>query len=267
MELHPSWKGFIQLSLVTIPVKAITAHETEREVQLHQIHKDCNQRINYKKTCKVHGEVRQNDIIRGYEYEKDHYVIINDEELSKQRQQNDHAVHINGFVDADKVEWLYFEGKNYYLIPDGKVGQKPYALLRETMAEANTIALANIILSSRQHLVVLKPHHKLIAMSVLYYNDQVKADTDIEPYVEDVPLDASEKELTRTLIGATSIREFDLKLYRDDYRENILKLVEMKAQGKEIIETEKSEEPKILNLMDALKKSVEEALKDQKKVG
>jgi DNA end-binding protein Ku len=267
MDLHPSWKGFIQLSLVTIPVKAITAHETEREVQMHQLHRDCNQRINYKKICQVHGEVSKNDIIRGYEYAKDQYVIIEDEDISKLRTQSDHAVHIDGFVGADKIEWLYFEGKNYYLVPDGKIGQKPYALLRETMAEAGSIALANIILSSRRHLVILRPHNRLIAMSVLYHHDQIREERKFEPYVEDVKLDSSEKELTRTLLMATEIKKLDIESYKDDYRENILKLIDMKIQGKEIVEADKGEEPKIANLMDALKKSVELAVKEQKRAG
>ena len=265
MEPHASWKGFIQLSLVTIPVKAITAHETEREVQMHQLHRGCNQRINYKKICKEHGEVKQGDIVRGYEYVKDRYVIIEDDEISKLRTQSDHAVHINGFVGADKIESLYLEGKNYYLIPDGKIGQKPYALLREAMAESGSIALANIIISSRRHLVALKPHKKLISMSVLYYHDQVKAGSEFEKYVEDVELDPNEKELTRTLFKATEISEFDIKDYQDDYRDNILKLIDLKVQGKEIVEAEKSEGPVIINLMEALKKSVELTVQQQKR--
>jgi|SRR3990172_1501512 DNA end-binding protein Ku len=267
MELHSSWKGFIQLSLVTIPVKAITVHETEREVPLHQLHKDCNQRINYKKICKVHGEVKQSDIIHGFEYVKDQYVVIEDNEISKLRSQSDHAVHINGFAGADKLEWLYLEGKNYYLIPDGKIGQKPYALLRDSLAEKNSIALANIIISSKEHLVVLRPYKKLIAMSELYYHDQVKEENEFEKYVEDVELEPNEKELTRTLINATEIKEFDIKDYKDDYREKILKLIDIKVQGKEVVAAEKSEEPVIINLMDALKKSVELTVKQQKIAG
>jgi DNA end-binding protein Ku len=257
MELHSSWKGFLQLSLVTIPVKAVTVHETEREVPLHQLHKDCNQRINYKKICKVHGEVKQSDIMRGFEYVKDQYVIIDDDEISKLRTQSDHAVHVNGFIGADKIEWLFLEGKNYYLIPDGKVGQKPYALLRDSMAEANNIALASIIISSKEHLVVLRPYKKLIAMAELYYHDQVRAENDFEKYIEDVELEPGEKELTRTLINATEIKNFDIRDYKDDYREKILKLIDIKVQGKEVVAAEKSEQPVILNLMEALKKSVE----------
>lgn len=266
MEIHASWKGFIQLSLVTIPIKAITAHDTEREVQMHQLHKDCNQRINYKKVCKVHGEVQQNDIVHGYEYTKDQYVIIQDEDLSKLRSQSDHAVHIKGFVSLDKLDWLFLEGKNYYLIPDGKIGQKPYALLRETMAENNLFALASIIISTRQHLVVLKPRKKLIAMAVLFHHDQLKSEHEYEFFIEDVELEPGERDLTRTLISASAIKDFDFKNYKDDYRESVLKLIELKIQGKDIVETKKSEEPKIINLMDALKKSVEQAVKEQKRI-
>lgn len=267
MEPHISWKGFIQLSLVTIPVKAITAHETEREVQMHQLHRDCNQRINYKKTCSVHGEVKQADIVRGYEFVKDRYVIIQDEEISKLRKQSDHAVHVNGFISAERLEWIYLEGKNYYLIPDGKIGQKPYALFRDAMAESDRSALATIIISSRQHLVVLRPRNKLIAMAVLYYHDQVRTGDQLEQYVDDVGLEPGEKELTRTLLGATEITDFDIGNYQDDYREQILTLIDLKMKGKEIVAAEKSEEPVIANLMEALKRSVEMTVEQRKKAG
>jgi DNA end-binding protein Ku len=267
MELHSVWKGFIQLSLITIPVKAVTAHETGREVQMHQLHKDCNQRINYQKVCKVHGEVHQQDIVRGYENAKDQYVIIRDEELSKLRSQNDHTLHIGGFVEADRIDPMYFGGQNYYLVPDGKIGQKPYALLRDSMAENGRFAMASIILTAREHLVVLRPHNKLIAMSVLYYQDQVKPETEIASGVEDIVPEPGEKDLTNTLVAATTIKNFDFGGYRDNYRENVLKLIELKVEGREIVESEKSEEPKIINLMEALKKSVELAVKDQKLTG
>ena len=264
MEPHTSWKGFIQLSLVTIPVKAITTHESEREVQMHQLHRGCNQRINYKKICKVHGEVKQADIVRGYEFGKDQYVIVEDEEISKLRTRSDHALHINGFIDADRLEWLYLEGKNYFLLPDGPVGQRPYALLRDAMAEAGSYALATVIISSRQQLVVLKPYKKLIAMAVLYYHDQVRPVEEFETFVDDVKLEAGEKELTRTLLGATELKNFDIRDYQDDYREKILALVDLKVQGKEIVAAEKNEEPAITNLMEALKKSVEMTVQQRK---
>ncbi len=267
MEIHSSWKGFVQLSLVTIPVKAVTAHETEREVPMHQLHKDCNLRINYQKICKVHGEVRQNEIVHGYEYAKDNYVLVSDDEIGKLRTQNDHAVHISGFVRDDSLDWLYFEGKNYFLLPDGKIGQKPYALLRESMKENNCYAIAKIVLSTKDHLVALKPHGKLIAMSVLYHKDQIKSEEELSSLVEDVELAQDEMTLTRTLVGATAIADFDIGNYKDEYRENILKLIELKISGKEVVESEKSEEPKIVDLMEALKKSVEQAVQEAKRAG
>jgi len=263
MPLHSSWKGFIQLSLVTIPVKAFTAHDTGREVSLHQLHRDCNQRIKYHKICPEHGELDQSQIIHGYEYTKEQYVIIQDEEISKLRSQNDHAVRIYGFVDTLSLDYLFLEGQNYFLLPDGDVGQKPYALFRDSMKENNIFGLANIIITNREHLVALRPHNKLIAMSMLYHRDQVKEEPEFESYVKDVVPEQAEKELTKTLISATTIKNFDISAYRDNYRENILKLIELKVEGKEVVEVDKTEEPKIINLMDALKKSVEEAVKKQ----
>ncbi len=261
---HSSWKGFIQLSLVTIPVKAFTVHETEREVSLHQLHKDCNQRIKYQKVCPEHGELKPQDIIRGYEYTKDQYVVIEDEEIAKLRSENDHAVRIYGFVDAQSLDDLFLDGGNHFLLPDGDVGQKPYALFRDSMKENGEYALALVILTNREHLVVLRPRNKLIAMSSLYYRDQVKEEKEFEEYVKDVESAPGERELTKTLLAATTLKDFNLGSYKDDYRENILKLVDLKVEGKEIVAAEKPEEPKIVNLLDALKKSVEEAVNRQK---
>lgn len=264
---HTSWKGFIQLSLVTIPVRMITAHETEHDIQLHQLHRDCNQRINYKKTCRVHGDVKQSDIVRGYEFQKDRYVVIEDEEIAKLRSQSDHALRIHGFIGADRLEWLYLDGRNYYLVPDGAIGQKPYALLRDAMMEAGSVALATVIISSRQHLVLLKPRARLITMALLHYHDEIRGEGEFEKYVEDVSLEAGEKELTRTLVKATEIGDFDINDYKDDYREKVQQLIDLKVQGKEVVAAQKSEEPVIVNLMEALKKSVAMTVEQQKRAG
>ena len=129
MPPRTSWKGFIKLSLVSVPVKAFTANDPGAQIRLNQLHCDCNSRIAYKKVCPVHGEVGNDQIARGYEHAKGQYVVIEDEELGKLRTKSDHSVNIEGFVAPDALDPVYHAGRTYYLLPDGAVGQKPYRLL------------------------------------------------------------------------------------------------------------------------------------------
>ena len=135
MPPRAMFKGFIQLSLVSVPVKGFTAHATGSEIRLNQLHRECHSRIKYQKTCPTHGEVKNDDIVSGYEYAKDQYVIINPDEIQKMRKQSEKMIDITGFIEADQIEPIYFSGRTYYFVPDGPAGQKPYQLLRDAMAE------------------------------------------------------------------------------------------------------------------------------------
>ena len=258
MAPRTSWKGFLKLSLVSVPVKAYTANNTDEEIRLNQLHGECHGRVRYKKVCEAHGELKSEDIVSGYEYTKDQYVVIEEEELAKVRKQSDRSVAIDGFVAPDKIDPVYLAGKTYYLLPDGVAGNRPYALLVRGMVEANVVAVAQVVLSGREQLVMLRPQDGMLVMSVLNYPKKVRAAT---PYREELPEEkpsASELALANTLIGASTLAEFDFQTYRDAYVENLTKLIQMKVAGQEIVKATDAEEPKILNLMDALKKSVAE---------
>src|SRR5258705_541845 len=128
MALRTSWKGFLKLSLVSVPVKAYTATTSSgTEIRLNQLHADCNSRINYKKTCPLHGEVSGDQIVSGYEYSKGQYVIVDTDELEKLRTEDDKAITIDTFIKSGTLDPIYSTGKSYYLVPDGPVAQKPYA--------------------------------------------------------------------------------------------------------------------------------------------
>src|SRR5437879_10537825 len=143
MAARSSWKGFLRLSLVSIPVKAYTATASGGgEIHLNQIHADCHNRIKYQKTCPIHGEVSNDAIVSGYEFAKGQFVVIDPEELEKVRSEADKAVRIDSFVDPDAVDPVYFTGRTLYLVPDGPVGQKPFVLLQEGLMQENKIALA-----------------------------------------------------------------------------------------------------------------------------
>jgi len=260
MPPRSSWKGFIRLSLVSVPVKAYTANATGAEIRLNQLHAECHNRIRYLKTCPEHGEVENSAIVSGYEYAKNQYVVIDPEEIQKLRPKGDQSIHCAGFVAADEIDPIYHAGKSYYLVPDVPVGQKPYALLRRGMVDKGVHAIAQVVLSGREQLVMLRPADDgLIVMTVLNQDAKVKkADAFTDELVEaDVKKD--ELELTKTLIDASTIRDFDYSVYKDEYVEKLTAVIQAKVDGEEIVQVPDREEPKIINLMEALKASVARA--------
>jgi DNA end-binding protein Ku len=259
MASRTSWKGFLKLSLVSVPVKAYTANNADEEIRLNQLHSECHARVRYKKVCPEHGELKSDDIVSGYEHAKDSYVVVDDEELGKLRTKSDRAVHIDGFVDPAAIDARFHAGRTYYLVPDGTAGNRPYALLCQGMREANVVAIAQVVLTGREQLVMVRPEDGMLVMSLLHYPKRVKEAT---PFKDELPKEELSKEelkLTNTLIGASVLQDFDLQSYKDAYVENLGKLIQLKIQGQEIVQAPDLEEPKILNLMEALKRSVAEA--------
>jgi len=259
MAPRTSFKGFLKLSLVSVPVKAFTANNTAEEVRLNQLHADCHSRVRYKKVCAEHGELKSDEIVSGYEYAKDSYVVIESDEVSKIRKESDKSVHIDGFVSPDEIDPMYLAGKTYFLLPDGVAGNRPYALLVKGMQDANVVGIAQVVLSGREQLVCLRPVDDMLTMSVLSYPRKLKA---MEPFRDELPDEKPTQEemtLANTLIDASTIKEFDFGSYKDAYIENLTRLIQMKVDGQEIVKAPDVEEPKIINLMEALKKSVAEA--------
>lgn len=259
MAPRATWKGFIRLSLVSVPVRAFTAHESGAEIRLNQLHAGCNARVKYLKQCPEHGELPADQIISGYEYGKDQYVVIDPEELARLRQQSDRAIGIEGFIKPDAIDAVQHAGKTYYLLPDGIAGNKPYALLREGMKDAGVVAFVSMILSSREQIAILRPMGDLLALTVLQYAAEVKATDEFTSEVPREALTKEEKALTKTLIDATRIEEFELGKYTDRYVDRLKQLIQLKVEGKEVVAAPEVEEPKIINLMEALKRSVAEA--------
>ncbi len=256
MAARPTWKGFLRLSLVTVPVRAYTASATGNEIRLNQLHGECNNRIKYQKSCPEHGVVANDEIVSGYEFTKGQYVVVDVEELSKLRPEADKTIRIDGFVATDTVDPLYLTGRTYYLLPEGAVGQKPYALLFRAMIDNGVHAIAQVVLSGREQIVLLKPLDRVIAMCILHHESRVRMPEQHHDEVVEQDLPDAELELTKTLIEATRIEQFDYAKYEDTYTARLTKLIETKVAGEELVQVADPEEPKILNLMEALKKSV-----------
>jgi DNA end-binding protein Ku len=257
MAPRSSWKGFLKLSVVSVPVKAYTATSSEAsEIRFNQLHAECNSRIQYKKSCPIHGEVSQGDIVSGYEYAKGQYVIVNPDELDKLRTEDDKAIKIDTFIPPTIIDPIYLTGRTYYLVPDGPVGQKPFALLQQGMVDEKRHAIAQVVLHGKEQLVLLRPAGKLIAMSVLNYEPQITKTSTFDSEVPEVATTKEEHGLVKTLIGAATTKDFDYAKYKDVYTEKLTKLVEAKVAGQEIVAQPPVEQAQVINLMDALRQSV-----------
>jgi DNA end-binding protein Ku len=257
MPARSSWKGFLKLSLVSVPVKAYTATASGGgEVRLNQLHAECHSRINYKKTCPIHGEVPNDQIVSGFEYSKGQYVIVDPEEVEKLRTPDEKAINIDAFVPPSTVDPTYFSGKSYYLIPDGPVGQKPYALLVQGMEEMKRHAVAQVVMHGRDQLVLIRPMDGLLNMAILNYDNQVTKPAAFEEEAPKAKAEPEELKLAKTLIEASSPKQFDFSKYKDHYTEKLTQLIEKKVAGEEVVAPPVHEHAPIINLMDALKESL-----------
>ncbi len=255
-----TWKGHLRVSLVSIPVKAYTAATSGGgEIHLNQLHRDCHHRIRYRKTCPVHGEISSEEIVSGYEYAQGQSVVVRPEELDRLRTESDRAIAIDVFVAPEALDAVYHTGKTYYLMPDGPAGAKPYALLHRVMGEQGRHAVARVVLSGRERLVLVRPLGRLLAMSTLVYESQVKAAEAFEEAVTGPELSTEELQPAPSLVAASYAKEFDLGRYRDLYTERLSALVEAKIEGHEIATAPAEPEREVINLIEALKRSVAEA--------
>src|SRR5262245_50909702 len=259
-----SWKGYLKLSLVSVPVRGYTANVAASEIRLNQLHAECHSRIRYQKTCPIHGEVPKEEIVSGYEYAKGEYVIIEPEELATLKGERERAVTIDAVVSQHTIDPLYFTDKTYYLVPDGAVGQKPFALIQQCLADEELQAVGRAVLFGREELVLVRPVDRLLALTALKYEAEVAHAETLHEELESTHFAKEELTLTKKLLEAFEKPKFSLAEYKDQYVEELKQLIEAKVEGKELVTPAKTEEPHVINLMDALKKSVAAAKKGGK---
>jgi DNA end-binding protein Ku len=256
MATRSSWKGYLQLSLVCVPVKAYsTSTSGGGEIHLHQLHADCHSRIQYKKVCPLHGEVTTDQIVSGYEYDRDRYVVVDPDELDRLRTEADKAIKIDVFIASGAFDPLYTTGRKYYLAPNGPAGQKAYALLCQAMVAEDCYGVAQVVLHGREQLVLLRPQENQLVLEVLHYRHQVtqpSALADEAPRMEVTP---EELQMARTLVNA-STADFNLEKYPDMYTHKLQQLIQTKVAGQELVTPPATPGPQVINLMEALRQSV-----------
>jgi DNA end-binding protein Ku len=230
-----------------------------RDVSFNQLEEGTGARIRYKKVSDATGEeVPADRIKRGYEISKGRYVMIEPDELDVLRPKGSHAIEIEEFVDLDEIDPLYFE-QPYYLVPDAR-GVKPYKLLVEAMREMNKVAIGRIIVRSKERLVAIRTVDDMLCIETMRYADEVLPRTNLVPDEDDVELTERERAMARQLVESLASDEFEPEKYEDEYRKQVLDLIERKAAGEEIVAEPVVEAPaKVLDLVAALEASLEKA--------
>lgn len=265
-NLHTVWKGSISFGLVNIPIKLHTATEN-KDIKLRQLHKECNSPINYQKVCSVcEKEVKNEEIVKAYEYSKNKFVVLDEEELEKLRKENEEkAVEIIEFVKLEEIDPIYFE-RSYFMAPDSG-GQKAYALLRKALSDSGKIGVAKITIRSKEQLAIVRVYRETLLMETIHFPDEVRN-------VGEVPNIPSEdnvvqKELDTALMLIDQLTEkFAPEKYHDDYRTALLDLIEQKKTG-ELTVTASEKEAVIpsdmTDLMAALQASLDKTSETKKK--
>ncbi len=245
-----SFKGAISFGLVNIPVELVTATQ-ESDISFNLLHK-CGGRIRYKKTCPDCGieDVKQSDIVKGYEYDDDKYITITQAEFDSIKMEKDKNINILHFSDIGNVDPLYYE-KSYYVV--SKNSEKPYSLLRQAMLDTGMIAVARLVIGTKEHMAIIRPLKDGMVLETLYYNDEIRALPTPEPSdPKKAELDMA-KQLISSMTGTFSPDE-----YANAYRERVMALIDAKVSGKKISAPKSKKTAEVIDLMEALKRSVAE---------
>lgn len=257
MAPRASWKGHIRLSLVSCAVKMFPATSASERIGFNQLHKDTHNRINMKPVDPELGLVERADLVRGYEYEDKQYIIIEDEDLEAVRIESNHTLNIEAFVDENEVDVIYQDAP-YYLAPDGAMAEETFAVLREAMRKSGKVAIARLVLSSRERVVTIGARENGMFVTTLRNPNEVRGTAE---YFGNVPVgkpDPEMLELAEKLIEQ-KVTHFDPKAYEDRYEVALLAMIKEKLKGHKPIIAAAPERGNVINLMDALKASLGEA--------
>ena len=263
MAARPTWKGFLKVSLVNIPVKVFPATESAATISFNQLHAECQTRIQQKRWCPhCDREVPLSEVVKGYEFEKGRYVVMEEEDIQKVRVESTRVIDLAQFTDVTSIDPIYVD-RAYYLAPDGPVAADAFAVMRDGMA--GKAGIGKVALYGREYLVAVKPQKKGLVMYTLHHDAEIRSIDDIEE-LNSVPSKAKPQEMKLAKqIVATFDGELNLKDYKDEYREGLRKIIDAKIAGEEIVATEVQDPPKVVDLMEALRKSLNAVSTEKKK--
>jgi len=251
------WTGNLRLSLVTFPVRLYPATSSERKIELHQIHEPSGKRIRYQKVTPGIGPVENEEITKGYEYEKGKYVLLDQKEIDELKLESKQTIELVRFVEPSAIDPRFYE-RPYYLLPDGDAGEEGYVIMQKALKQANKVGIGQLILRGQSNIVALEPCGRGLLLEILRHADEVKAADTFFEEVPEVKVDKEALELAIELIERKA-GKFEPEKLKDEYTEAVWELINAKIEHRApTVVTGEAPSAKVINIMDALKKSVKQ---------
>jgi DNA end-binding protein Ku len=263
MAARPTWKGFLKISLVNIPVRVFPATDSAATISFNQLHGECQTRIQQKRWCPTcEREVPLSEVVKGYEFEKGRYVVMDEEDMAKVRPESTRVIDLVQFTPAESIDPIYVE-RPYYLAPDGQMALEAFAVMREGMK--GMAGIGKLALYGREYLVAVQPKDKGLVMYTMRRANEIRSMDAIDE-LEGVPSKVKPEEikLAKQVI-ANFEGELDLEEYKDAYQEELQRIIDAKIAGEEVVASEEQTPPKVVNLMDALRQSLDRVSSGKKK--
>ena len=260
---RPTWRGFLKVSLVNIPVKVFPATESAASLSFNQLHAECQTRIQQKRWCPhCEREVTSAELAKGYEFEKGRYVIVSEEDIKKVRVESTRVINLVQFANASEIDPIYVD-RAYYLAPDGPMAADAFAVMREGMA--GKAGIGKVALYGREYLVAVRPQKKGLVMYTMHHDAEIRSIDQIEE-LSSLPAKVrpDEMKLAKQVV-ATFDADLNLKDYKDEYRDGLRRIIDAKIAGEEIVAPELQDPPKVVDLMEALRRSLDSVSKTKKK--
>ncbi len=255
MPARPTWKGYLKISLVNIPIKVFPATDAGATLSFNQLHGECRTRIQQKRWCpKCEKEIPNTDIVKGYEFEKGRYVVVDEEDVEKVRVESTRVINLEKFTDDTAIDPIYLE-RPYYLAPDGPVAKEAFAVIRDGMQ--GKAGIGKVALYGREYLVKVQPRERGLVMYTLRHAAEIRSMEAIDE-LADMPdkVKPEEVKLAKQVMG-TFEGAVDLQEYRDEYQVGLREIIDAKIEGREVVAPEIEAPPKVVNLMEALRKSLD----------
>lgn len=263
MPPRPTWKGYLKVSLVNIPVKVYPATEASATISFNQLHAECQTRINQKKWCATCSrEVTSAEVVKGYEFEKGKWVVVGDEDIAKVRTESTKVINLVQFAGAEEIDPMYVD-RAYYLVPDGSMATDAYAVMREGMQ--GKVGVGKVAIHGREYLVAVKPHKQGLVMYTLHHAAEIRTIDQIDELREvRGKVSPAEMKLARQVIESFE-GPLDLKDYHDEYQQGLQQIIDAKIAGEEVVAQAEEAPPKVVDLMEALRRSLDQVSAGKKK--
>jgi len=263
MAARPTWKGFLKVSLVTIPIKVFPASESSASLSFNQLHGDCKTRIQQKRWCpQCNREVPTSEIVKGYEFEKGRWVVLTEDDFAKVRPESTRVIDLVQFADEGDIDPLYVD-RAYYLAPDGQMAIEAFAVMREGMR--GKAGVGKLALYGREYIVAVRPQERGLVMYTLHQASEIRSMDQIDE-LQAVPSSVKPEQVKLAQqVVATFEGELDLSEYHDEYRDGLRRIIDAKIAGEEVMEPEEKAPPKVADLMEALKRSLDSVSSGRKK--